>query len=311
MPDILISTSSFGQVSSDPLAQLSAAGLEYRLNPYGRRLDPPETVELLAGAAGLIAGTETLSRDILDQASDLRVISRCGSGLENVDLEAAADRGIHIFNTPGAHVDAVAELTLAGILCALRWIPRADSDIRAGRWAKPMGRLLRRRTVGIAGLGRIGKAVVGLLASFEATVLAWDEVVDEDFAARHSVETVSFDDLLRRSEVLSLHVPLNDETRGLIGRAALDAMRPDAVLVNCARGGLVDEQALVESLAGGRLAGAYLDVFESEPYQGPLSELSNAILTPHIGSYAAESRLRMETEAVEHLVDFFRREART
>ncbi len=300
---VLISTSSFGGCGREPLERLRRAGVETVLNPHGRRLQREETVELLAGVSGLVAGTETLDRGVLERASGLEVISRCGAGLDNVDLDAARDLGIRVRSTPEAPVDAVAELTLAGILHLSRRLSEADRSVRDGSWSKPMGRLLAGKTVGIVGLGRIGKAVARLLAPFRVELLASDPEPDREFAARHGIEFTALEELLERSHVVSLHLDAGPRTPRLLDRMHLARMRPDAILVNCARGGLVDEEALAERLQEGLLAGAYLDVYEREPYRGPLAGLTSVLLTPHIGSYAAESRLRMEIEAVENLLD--------
>lgn len=166
-----------------------------------------------------------------------------------------------------------------------------------------MGRLLRGKTVGLVGLGRVGKRLVELLAPFEVTLLGSDPRVDPEFAERHRVRYAELDDLLERADVVSLHVPYGDEVHHLFDRERLERMKPEAILVNCARGGIVDEDALYEALRDGRLAGAHIDTFEREPYEGPLSELPNVTLTPHFGSYAVEGRVRMEREAVENLID--------
>lgn len=261
---------------------------------------------LLQDVDGLIAGTEILARKVLSNATRLKVISRCGTGLDNVDLEAAAELGIHVCNTPDAHVDAVAELTLAGILNVLRRITYADRAIRHGEWEKPMGGLLRGKTVGIIGLGRIGKALVKLLHPFEVMILANDPCQDKAFAQQYSVRYFPLNNLLAKADIITIHLSYSSDIHHLLDRSRLALMKPGAILVNCARGGLVDEQPLYEFLKENKLAGAYLDTFEQEPYRGPLTELQNVVFTPHIGSYAAECRLRMETEAVENLLQFFR-----
>jgi D-3-phosphoglycerate dehydrogenase len=240
---------------------------------------------------------------VLVRAPRLKVISRCGTGLDNVDLEAAAELGIQVRNTPDAHVDAVAELSLVGMLSALRHLGAADRSIRGGEWKKPMGRLLRGKTVGLVGLGRVGRRLVELLAPFEVEVLASDPRRDESMATQLGVRYVELDELLERSDVVSLHLPYGADVRGLLSEERIARMKANAVLVNCARGGIVDEEALCEALRAGRLGGAYIDTFEREPYCGPLTELSNVTLSSHIGSYAIESRVRMEREAVANLLD--------
>jgi D-3-phosphoglycerate dehydrogenase len=301
--NVLISTSSFAKHSREPLDRLEGWGASYRLNPHGRKLTAEEIAAFLADVDGLIAGTEPLTRDVLRRAPRLRAISRCGTGLDNVDLEAAAELGIEVRNTPEAHVDGVAELALAGMIGALRKVTQADRSVRSGEWKKPMGRLLRGKTVGLIGLGRVGKRLVELLAPFEVMLLASDPGKSPEFAARHGIEYTDLDDLLARADVVSLHLPYAAQVHHLLDCTRIERMKPDAVLVNCARGGIVDEDALYEALREGRLAGAHFDCFEREPYDGPLSELPNVVLTSHIGSYAVEGRVRMEREAVENLID--------
>jgi D-3-phosphoglycerate dehydrogenase len=298
---VLLSVSSFGVADAAPRERLQAAGLEVRDNPHGRRLKVGEISELIGGVDALIAGTEPLTGEVLGRAGRLRVISRVGVGLENVDLNAALRQGIVVRNTPDAVTDPVAELALSGILNLLRHISRMDREMRAGEWNRRMGSLLRGRTVGIVGLGRIGRRLAALLAPFEVTMLAADRAPDHHAASRLNVRYVVLEELLARADVVTLHLPGGD--RPIIGPAELAMMRPTAVLLNTSRGGLVDETALLEALRGERLAAAYIDTFVDEPYDGPLRELPNVLLTPHAGSYAAEARVRMEMEAVENLLE--------
>ncbi len=302
MPTIAVSTSSFGRNDPRPLEKLRQAGYEVRLNPHGRRLARAETAELLEGVVGLVAGTETLDREILTAATGLRAIARCGVGVDNLDHEAAAERGIAIRSTPEAPAEAVAELTMAGMLALLRHLPGANRAMRQGEWHKPMGRLLRGRVIGLVGLGRVGKRLVELLTPFACSILATDPVPDEWFAERHGIRFVELDRLLAKAEIVSLHLapPVGGET--LLDAERLAKLRPEAILINTARGGLVDEAALHDLLAAGKLAGAFLDVFADEPYDGALRDLPQVLLTPHIGSYAVETRVRMEMEAVERLL---------
>lgn len=299
---VVISTSSFGRHDPRPLARLTAAGYEVRTNPHGRRLTRGESRALIAPAVGLIAGTETLDRSVLAAAPALRAISRCGVGMDGVDLDAAAGRGITVTRTAQAHVEAVAELVLAGILDLLRHLATADRGLRSGGWSKPMGRLLQGKTLGIVGLGRTGRRLVEICAPFALRVLAADPREDDAFAAAHGVTYGSLDTVVEESDILTLHLDYSAEAHHLMNGARIGTMKPSAVLVNAARGGLVDEDALATALESGALAGAYLDVFEREPYSGPLTQLDNVLLTPHIGSYAVESRVEMEMEAVENLL---------
>ncbi|MDH3403112.1 MAG: phosphoglycerate dehydrogenase [Acidobacteriota bacterium] len=302
MARVVISTSSFGRYDPRPLELLAAAGHEVRTNPHGRRMTTDESRDFLGPAVGLIAGTEELSREVLAAAPRLRVISRCGVGLDGIDLAAAAEHGILVARTTDAHVDAVAELALGGILDVLRRISAADRGLRAGGWDKPMGRLLRGKTVGVVGLGRTGRRLVELLAPFDVAVLASDPVEDRTFADAHGVTYGSLDTVLENADIVTLHLEHSVATHHLLDATRIAAMRPGAILVNGARGGLVDEEALAADLAAGHLGGAFLDVFEREPYEGPLAGLETVVLTPHIGSYAVEGRVAMELAAVENLL---------
>jgi D-3-phosphoglycerate dehydrogenase / 2-oxoglutarate reductase len=293
---IAITTGSFGKESKAPLELLARAGYEVRMNPHGRTITTDEARTLLEGVAGVVAGTEKLTKELFEALPQLKVVSRVGVGMDAVDLAAAKERGIAVVNTPEAHVDAVAELALAGLLALLRKIPKADASIRGGGFDKPMGRLLRGKTVGFVGFGRVGRALARLLAPFDCPLVAYDPQRGD------GVRYVELDQLCSEADIVSLHLPYTKAAHHLIGAAQLQRMKPDAVLVNTARGGLVDEAALVAHLERNAAAGAYLDCFEKEPYQGPLAKLPNVVVTSHIGSYAREARVRMETEAVENLL---------
>lgn len=294
MKTIAWSTSSFG---AERLSPLLDAGYAVRGNPHGRTLTREEAGAHLAGAVGVLAGVEPLPGALLRELPALRCISRVGVGTDAVDLDAARALGIVVTNTPEAHVDAVAELTLAGILAALRRLPRSDAAIRGGAFEKPMGRLLRGKVVGLVGYGRVARALARLLQPFDVSILACDPAPCEP-----PPRLVELGALLREADVVSLHLPYAPGLRHLIGAAELALMRPDAVLVNTARGGLVDEAALLQHLRERPAAGAYLDCFEVEPYRGPLASLPNVVLTAHVGSYAREARARMEAEAVANLL---------
>lgn len=301
MSIVAISTGSFGKESPRPLELLRAAGFEIRPNASGRTLTSDEAKEHLQGVVGLVAGTEKLTREVLAANPQLRCISRVGVGIDGVDLAAAKEMGITVVNTPEAHVDAVAELTMAGLFAALRQIPKSDASIRGGAFEKPMGRLLRGKSVGFIGFGRVARALAKLLAPFEGERWAYDPVEHQDAAAL-GVRYGSLDEVLAASDIISLHLPYSKAAHNLIGAGELAKMKDEAILVNTARGGLVDEAALLTHLQSKPKAAAYLDCFEKEPYQGPLAQAKNAVLTAHIGSYAREARIRMEVEAVENLL---------
>jgi D-3-phosphoglycerate dehydrogenase / 2-oxoglutarate reductase len=300
MNNIVISTSTYDlsaqQASVDYLLQEQC---ELIMNPHKRRCKLPEITALLHDdVVGLIAGVEPLTREVLQQAKSLKVISRCGIGLDNVDLDAAQELGIDVFNTPEAPVMAVSELTIGLMLCLLRHVVQSHQNIQAQSWKPIMGELLSEQTVGIVGYGRIGRKVVQILNAFGCDVLIYDPLID----AGDNKRFVGMQDLLERSTIVSLHIPGGKENHHFFDEEKLKLMKPNSMLINTARGGLVDEDALHQQIKEGQLAGAALDVFEEEPYHGPLKALPNVVLTSHIGSYARESRSRMEKDAMNNLL---------
>jgi D-3-phosphoglycerate dehydrogenase len=300
---ILISTSSFAEYDKKPLAMLKDKGFEVVLNPYGRKLSENELVELSKGCAAIIAGTESYTEDTFSRLGQLRAIVRCGAGLDSIDLEAARRHSVFVDNTPEAVTQAVAELTLCFALCLIRKVAFMDRGIRTGKWKKEMGNLLSGKTVGLIGLGRIGRRVAELLQPFGVHLIAVEPRPDEKWIKKHDIKLLPLDELLKSSDIVSLHVPYVKENRNLINSERLGLMKPSALLINSSRGGLVDEAALYEALRSGRLKGAALDVMENEPYDGPLKDLDNVVLTPHIGSYAVEARSEMELEAVKKILN--------
>ncbi|NQU17122.1 MAG: phosphoglycerate dehydrogenase [Candidatus Saganbacteria bacterium] len=293
---ILISTSSFGNFDDSPIRTLESKGLEVVLNPYKRKLAVSESIELLNGVAGLIAGTEALTEDVLIKSKNLKVISRCGVGMDSVDLKTAQRLGIEVINTPDAPTQSVAELAIALIFSLLRHISVSDKNVKEGKWNKLMGNLLIGKTLGIIGYGRIGRRLCHLLSPFGLNIIAHD--INEDSSAKF----VSLDELFANADILTIHV---STSKCLIGKNELKKVKPTALMVNLSRGGVVDEDALFSALKEKRIAGAAVDVFSKEPYSGPLSEFDNVILTPHIGSYAKESRIEMEKQAVHNLIKAF------
>lgn len=297
---VLTTTSAYGEADPGSPKLLADAGLAVFGNPFARKLTEAEVAELLARhrPVGLIAGMEPLTAKVLEgAAAHLKVVSRVGMGLDSVDREAARRLGIAVFNTPDAPSQAVAELAVALMLAALRRVAEADRLVRSGGWKPLLGGLLGGKTVGIVGYGRIGRRVADLVRAFGCAVLGSDPA-----GVPPGVEGVGLDELLERSDVVTLHLPAEAAAGNLLSSERLGRMRPGAVLVNAARGGLVDEAALADALKSGRLAAAGIDAFETEPYAGPLKGLPNAVLTCHMGSAAVESKARMEREAAENLL---------
>jgi len=304
MADIFVSTFPFARIQSSPADVIREAGLDFTVNPLGRKLKAGEISEFIKDARVIIAGTEEISRQDIAGAKNLRLIARVGIGLDNVDLQAARDYGVAVSYTPDAPSPAVAELTIGFILDLARGITVSDKEVRAGGWSRYMGKRVQDLTVGVIGIGRIGFRVIRLLQAFRCRILAHDLHPDPRFGPDMGVEWVSRERLLSESDIVTLHVPLTARTRGLIGAAELAMMRPDAALINTARGGIVDEAALFDALSRGGLRAAAVDVFEKEPYSGPLTGLDNVIMTQHMGSCTTDCRLRMELEASEEAVRF-------
>lgn len=295
---ILIGPSSFAGLDSSPLERLTQAGYEIVPNPYGRKLTQQELLDLLPGVTGIIAGLEPLNRTVMEQ-SNLKVISRCGSGMSNVDLEAAEELGVVVQSTPMGPTIAVAELTLGAVLGLLRNIPQMNANLHACQWNKTIGGQLAGKKVAIVGYGRIGKQVARLFQAFGAIIWAVDPAIDQ---TENTVSVVSLEHALIHADIISLHCNGEQE---IFGENEFAAMNPGMLLLNAARGGLINEKALVSALDQGVVKGAWLDTFASEPYTGPLTRYAQVILTPHVGSYTAEGRLSMEMESAENLLNAF------
>ena len=291
---IAITASSFDLVNLPP----ELADSELVLNTSGRRPDRSGVLELLAGHVdGAIAGLEPYDAEVLGSSLGLRAVSRIGTGVDNVDVDAAEQLGIAVLRTPDAPTSAVAELTLALILAGLRHLVEHHQHVVTGTWKGRVGGLLEGRTVGLVGAGRIAGAVAERLLPFGVEIQGSDPYVDP---ADASFPLVAIDELLTTSDIVSLHVP-GQPGGHLLDVHRIGLMRPGAMLINTARGGLVDEDALAGALRSGALSFAGLDAFAVEPYEGPLRELPNVLLTPHIGSNTAETRRAMEREAAENL----------
>jgi len=304
MTKVLITTSSFGKDDKLPLNSLRQAGCEVVLNPYGRKLTEDEILNLILEVRpdAIIAGLEPLTERVLNQAETLKTICRCGTGMDNVDRACACDLGIIVDNTPDGPTEAVAELTVGLIFDLLRKISYLDRELRNGNWVKENGSLLFGKKVGLIGLGRIGRRVAEMLVVLGAKVSGADIQPDLDWIKRYQVSLASFEEILRDSDILSIHVSTEKENGYLIGTAEIESMKKGAYLLNLSRGHVVDEEALYTALAQGHMSGVALDVFAQEPYSGPLTALDNVILTPHVGSYAKETRVKMEMESVNNVL---------
>lgn len=301
MPVILSTSPSFGRFSDEPVRFLRDRGYDLVKAP----LDPSEEdlVRLVPGKDALIVGVEKITERVIRAADRLRIICKHGAGVDNIDVAAATRAGIPVTNAPGANSDAVADLAFGLMLAAARSIPLADRAVREGEWPRLVGTEVWRKTLGIIGTGRIGKQVARRARGFEMEILGYDPYPDPGFAEAVGMTYVPLEELLRRSDFVTIHVPLTPGTRGLIGRTELARMKPEAFLFNLSRGSIVDEAALYEALASGRLAGAGLDVFEAEPpgKENPLLGLKNFIATPHMGAYTREAMQAVGMETVQNI----------
>lgn len=303
---VLISPSSFGQVSEIPLDIMREHGIEYTLNLTGRKLTEEEVIELGKDCIGIIAGVEPLTAKVMDAIPSLKCISRVGVGMDNVDIKYAIAKGIQVVNTPDGPTRSVAELTLAMTLAVLRKIPQATASMKQREWKKYTGSLLQNKVIGIIGLGRIGKKVAEFFRALGNRVVGFDIDVDTKWCEKNGVEPLGFTNVLSAADILTIHVPGTNGAEPMIGKKELKIIKKGAILINISRGGVVDEQALYESLSDNYLEGAAIDVFLEEPYTGPLCDLDNVILTPHIGSYAEEGKVQMEISAVHNLIQNLR-----
>jgi phosphoglycerate dehydrogenase-like enzyme len=280
--------------------RLRDAGLELHLAPKRGARSATEVAELASDAVAAIVSTDPFDRDVFEVARRLRVIARVGVGTDSIDLEAAAAAGVIVATTPGANRDAAADHTVAMMLAAVRRVTEHDRSVRDGKWER--GGLmtpweLNGTTVGIVGFGSIGRAVARRLSGFDIELLVSDPAVDGE-------RTVPLPELLRRSDIVSLHLPLTGATERIIDGRAIARMRDDAILVNTSRGALVDERALAAALQSGGLRAAALDVFADEPtVPAALATLPNVVLTPHIGGLSDRSIRAMTEQATQHVLD--------
>jgi D-3-phosphoglycerate dehydrogenase len=293
---------------SDPIAEegiekLRGAGFEVDVKTS---LAPEELVKTIPEYDGLIVRSATkVTREVIEAGKELKAIGRAGIGLDNIDLEAAKERGIKVLNTPGATTISVAELTLGHILALARHIPQATASLKAGKWEKKkfMGTELYGKALGIIGIGKIGREVAKRASAFGMDLVACDPYVREEEVRHLGLKLLPLEDLLPYSDYITIHVPLIPETRHLLSEREFGMMKEGVRLINCARGGVVDEQALYDALVSGKVAGAALDVFEEEPPKdNPLLKLDNVIATPHLGAQALEGQVRSGVEIAEKMI---------
>jgi len=302
---VLITTIPFGNNNRLPLELLEKSNIEYQLNPFNKKITEEQLVEIISDFDAIIAGTEQITSKVLKCASQLKLISRVGIGLDGVDLLTAQKLGIKVSYTPDAPSPAVAELTIGLMLSMLRSIHISNSQMHRGIWYRYFGRRLGNVTIGIIGVGRIGKRVLKLLQGFEtAKILVNDISPSRELNSELEVRWVNKEEIYKEADIISLHLPLTQITKNMIRKEHLETMKPDAILINTSRGGIINEGDLYEFMKSGNLGGAAIDVFEKEPYEGPLKEIEHCLLTAHMGSMSVDCRTKMEIEATTEVVRF-------
>jgi D-3-phosphoglycerate dehydrogenase / 2-oxoglutarate reductase len=304
---VLITTIPFGVKDQKPLNLLKEVGVEYLINPLNKKLNEDELVDLIGDYDIVLAGTEPYTKRVIDNAPNLKLISRLGIGLDGVDLNAAKEKGIKISYTPDAPAPSIAELTLGHIITLLRSVHTSNIQMHNGQWNRYLGKTISESTIGFIGVGRIGARVVEMLQAFgNPRILVNDISPNENLNKRFNIEWVDKETIYKEADVISLHVPLTAETKNMISSAQLKMMKLDASLINTCRGGIINEDDLYNVMKSGHLNGVAIDVFNSEPYLGKLTELDKCLLTPHMGSMSAACRIKMELEATEEAVRFIK-----
>ncbi|MCM1175024.1 MAG: phosphoglycerate dehydrogenase [Blautia sp.] len=289
---VAVGASSFAGASDKAIHLLREKGIEVVRNPYGRKLTVEETIQHLQGADGLLAGLELLNEEVLSQAPQLKAIARIGIGMDNVDFEACKRHNIRVSNTPDAPTKAVAEMALAALLTIGHEIIPCNADMHNGVWKKRIGFSLIDLNVLLIGYGRIGKEFADMLRSLGSKILIYDPYLPE-------ISESSLEEALKKADVVTIHASGKEE---IITAREIALMKDGVTVMNCARGTLINEEALYDALKNGKIAHYWGDVFRQEPYEGKLTECENAILTPHISTYNSLCRETMETEAVRNLL---------
>lgn len=303
MKQILVTPRSFAANSDEPIRLLEQAGYRVIRNPEGRILSETELIKLLKGCEGIIVGVDPLSEAVIEAACELKAIAKYGVGTDNIALKAAERRGIPVSVTEGANTQAVADYTFALMLAVARRIVPIHTACKNHNWTKQTALDVYGKMLGILGFGAIGKAVALRGRGFSMKVMAHDPVWDEDYAAQYGIQYAQPEDVYAKCDFISLHLPLTQDTKGMIGERQLEMMKPTAVLVNTSRGGTIDEDALIHALKAGRIYGAGLDVFESEPPEREaLYHLDNLVMGSHTAASTQDAVANMSLFAAENIL---------
>ena len=300
---IFVALSTFGEYGKEPIDLLKNSEFDYKINTLNRRLVKKEIIEMAQESIGIIAGVEPYDKEVFEGIPNLKCISRAGVGIDNIDLKYANKYKITICNTPDVVIRPVAELALAMIFDILRKTTFHTILLKKQIWKKSAGNLLLNRNVGIIGTGKIGKLVGELLVKLGANVIANDIVQDNKWAEKNKVQYCSFQELLSKSEIISIHANPSKKTLPLIGGNEIKLMKRGVILINTSRGDCIDENSLIDGLNNGKVGALGADVFSEEPYNGELINFENVVLTPHLATLTKESRLEMEVQATKNLLN--------
>ena len=307
---ILVTTVPFAEKNKLPLEMLNSKNIDLTINPLNRKLTSQELSEMVSEFDILIAGTENINELVLSKAKKLKLISRVGIGLDSVDLIKAREKGIYVTYTPDAPAPAVAELTFGLMLSLLRSIHEVNTIMKDGNWKRIFGRRVSEITIGVIGVGRIGSRVLRRIVPFGTPRILVNDIdtslIQQKIAPELKLEWVDKKTIYKEADLITIHLPKTPLTENMISKNELMLMKKDALLINTSRGGIINEDDLYTVLKEGHLGGAAIDVFNQEPYQGPLSQINRCLLTSHMGSMSIDCRQRMEIEAVEEVIRFIK-----
>ena len=300
--DILIAIDTFDQVNTGQISRLKELGLSVRLNETGRILDYENNADIYTDIKYIIAGLERYDEKFFNQFPSVEVISRIGVGVDSIDLVAAKKNNVSIYITSDKPSVAVAELCIANMISLLRNTYKMSNDLKEGRWHPIEGNALRNCTIGIVGLGSIGKQVAKRVYAIGSRIIAYGRTWNQQFADKYKIKKVALQNLIKTSDIVTVHLPFEEETKNIISKQLIENLAPGAVLINTSRSGVIDNLALKEAVIKKKLSGVAIDVFDEYRNISPWEDVENVILTPHIGSHTKETRKAMEETAVSNLL---------
>ena len=302
---VLITTVPFGNKNRQPLDLLEKSKIEYLINPLNKKLTEDELINMINDFDAVIAGTDKITEKVINSTTKLKHISRVGIGVDSVDLIAAKKKGITVSYTPDVPAPAIAELTIGMMLTLLRSTHVSNLRMHNGEWHRVFGRRLSNVNIGLIGVGRVGVRVIKHLQSFGSPNILANDLSSFVKELSLPVKWVEKEKIFKEADIITLHLPLTKLTKDLVKKDHLLSMKKDAIIINTSRGGIINEKDLFNVMKSGHLSGAAIDVFEHEPYNGPLKEIDRCLLTSHIGSMSIDCRTKMEIEATEEVIRFF------